>query len=408
MKRPGRLTAATTLRKQPTAAKPPVGTIILLVLSLAPAAFQLYYWSRFLPGYTDFKLYYLYASMGLHHGWNTLYNLAIEHQEWVALGRMPWLPEYPMIYLPPLAWLVAPFALLPLPVGYAIWATLILGLFLWIWTVTAPGTRLQRWILLALAIGIYPVAFGLMLAQALIVVMAAAIGAWYLLRRQRQVAAGMVLILIVIKPQVAFVVPFALLAAGYWKTFGVWAAGTALVLALAVISLGPDGVQAYQARLHGASTGAPEYLVMVPMTVPGLLGRGWAGLAGQGLMAALALWAAYRRRRDGLEFPVIAGLLGSLLVTPYIHPQDLLVLIVAGWLYLRVDRPRLSGPFLVAGYVLIGYLLPATFLGLINPALIQLVEPLVLVGEVLWLSLMLWPVPRPATTRPLLLPEAAA
>jgi hypothetical protein len=62
------------------------------------------------------------------------------------------------------------------------------------------------------------------------------------------VAAGLLLVLMVIKPQVAFFVPFALLAAGYWRIFTVWAAGVALVVIIAILSLGPDGVHAYVAR----------------------------------------------------------------------------------------------------------------------------------------------------------------
>src|SRR6266849_10841021 len=98
--------------------------VILFALSLVPVGIELVRWGIYLhrPGYTDFGDYYLYASMGLHHGWNTLYHLAVEQQEWQALGGMAVLPFYPMIYPPPLAWLIAPFALLPLRLAFAIWA----------------------------------------------------------------------------------------------------------------------------------------------------------------------------------------------------------------------------------------------------------------------------------------------
>ncbi len=356
---------------------PASGAAILFGLSLVPAAIQLVHWglALHLPGYSDFGYYYLIARMGMHDGWSTLYNLAVEQREWQALGGVTVLPMFPWIYAPPTAWMVAPLTLLPLGLALAVWETLILGLFLWIWTAAAPGTRLQRWTLLALAIGTFAVAFGLMLGNAVIVALASVVGAWWLVRRQQQVAAGLVLVLIVMKPQVAFFVPFALLAAGYWKTFGVWAAGAIVVAALAMVSLGPDGVHAYQARLHDASSGAPEYLLYRSMTVPGLLGRGWTGLAGQCMMAALALFAAYRRRRDALEFPIIAGLLGSLLITPYLHIEDLTVLMVAGFLYLRTDPPRLSRPILVVGYLLVaGYfqLAGALATGLPPRSLLQL------------------------------------
>jgi hypothetical protein len=372
--------------------------LIVFVVSLGPAAIQLHHWGWFLhlPAYLDFGNYYLYARMGMHDGWNTLYDLTVEYREWLSLGGIHVLPMFPMIYPPPLAWLVAPFTFLPLLVAFTIWATMILGLFLWMWTVTAPGTRFQRWTLLSLAIGASPVALGLILAQALVVVLAAVVGAWYLLRRQHQVAAGLLLLLMAIKPQLAFFVPFTLLAAGYRRTFAVWAVGMALIVLLAIVSLGPDGVHAYQERLHAASNGAAEYVIDTSMSIPGLLGRGWLSLAGQATAAALALWAAYRRRRDGLEFAIIAGLIGSLLITPYVHRQDLTALIVAGWLYLRTAPPRIAKPFLIVGYLLVaGYfqLVIAVLTG--GPG----TDPVIVAFEILWLLLIAYPIDLPVWRR---------
>jgi hypothetical protein len=359
--------------------------VILFALSLVPVGIELVRWGIYLhrPGYTDFGDYYLYASMGLHHGWNTLYHLAVEQQEWQALGGMAVLPFYPMIYPPPLAWLIAPFALLPLRLAFAIWATLMVALFLWVWTVTASGSRLQRWTLLATSIGVFPVAFALALAQVLIVVLAAVIGAWWLLCRKQELAAGLLLIVMVVKPQLAFLVPVALLAAGHWRAVGVWAVGTAAVVGLALVSLGPDGIHLYLARLQAASTGAPEFLVLTSMTVPGLLGRGVAGLAGQAGVAALTLVAAYRQRHRGPTAPIVAGLVGSLLVTPYVHIQDLTVLFAAAWLYLRVNPPRLARMVLVVGYLAI---LPS-----VRYRVLEGMEPGIAILALVWLLLIAWP-----------------
>lgn len=369
--------------------KPSRVALLLFLLSLAPAAVQLLRWGLFLhlPGYTDFGDYYLYAQMGLHQGWSTLYDVAIEQREWQALGGVTVLPMFPMIYPPPLAWLTAPFALLPFRLAFSIWAALILALFLWMWTVTAPGSRLTRWTHLAAALGVFPVAFGLMLGQVLIVVLAAVVGAWWLLGRKQELAAGLLLIVMVVKPQVAFLVPVALLATGYWRAVGAWAVGTALVVGLALVSLGPDGVRFYAARLHAASLGAPEFLVNASMTVPGLLGRGMAGWLGQAVMASLSVVAAWRRRQQGPTAAVVAGLIGSLLVTPYLHLEDLTVLVVAAWLYLRMDPPRMGRVLLVVGYTA---MLPSVlFLAL------EGLEPAVVVLEAVWLLLIAWPLERP-------------
>jgi hypothetical protein len=359
--------------------------VILFVLTLLPAAVELIRWGIYIhrPGYTDFGGYYLDASVGLHHGWSMLYNLAVEQQEWQALGGPAVLPLYPMIYPPPLAWLATPFALVPFRVGFAIWATLILALFLWIWTVTALGSRLTRWTYLAAAIGVFPVAFGLLMGQILIVSLGAVIAAWWFLGRRQELLAGLVLILIIVKPQVAFLVPIALLVTGYWRTVGVWAAGTALVAGLAILSIGPDGVRAYLSRLHDASNASPEYLVLTTMTVSGLLGRGLAGLLGQVVVSALTLVAAYRQRRHGPVAPVVAGLVGSLLVTPYVHMPDLTVLFAAAWLYLRLNPPRFPRMVLVVGYVA---MLPSV----LSRAL-QGMEPGIAILAIVWLILIAWP-----------------
>lgn len=377
--------AALPDRTSPAPASPSPLRVILFVLTLFPAAVELIRWGIYIhrPGYTDFGGYYLDASVGLHHGWSMLYNLAVEQHEWQALGGIAVLPFYPMIYPPPLAWLATPFALVPLRVGFAIWATLILALFLWIWSVTALGSRLTRWTYLAAALGVFPVAFGLMMGQIVIVSLGAVIAAWWFLGRRQELVAGLVLILIIVKPQVAFLVPIALLVTGYWRTVGVWAAGTALVAILAVLSIGPEGVHVYLSRLHDASTGSSEYLVLTTMTVSGLLGRGLAGLLGQVAVSALTMVAAYRQRRHGPVAAVVAGLVGSLLVTPYVHMPDLTVLFAAAWLYLRMNPPRLPRMVLVVGYVA---MLPSVlYRGL------QGMEPGMAILAMVWLILIAWP-----------------
>src|SRR2546429_6346204 len=65
----------------------------------------------------DFAAYYAFTRIGLHSGFGHLYDVAAQRQEWQALGPLLW---YPAVYPPPLAFVVLPFALLPLPVAYAI------------------------------------------------------------------------------------------------------------------------------------------------------------------------------------------------------------------------------------------------------------------------------------------------
>lgn len=363
--------------------------ITLFVLSLVPAAIGLVHWGLGLqrPGYTNFGDYYLYARMGVHDGWSTLYDPAVEQHEWQALGGATVLPMFPMIYPPPLAWLVAPFSLLPFLFAFGAWTMLILGLFLWTWTVTAPGSRLQRWTQLAAAIGTAPVTFGLLLAHVLFGILAGVTAAWWFLRHRREVLAGLVLLILVVRPQAAFLVPFALLVAGYRRTFMVWAAGTVVIVGVAMASIGPSGVHAYADRLHAAAGGGSDFLVANALSVAGILGHGRLATVAQGGLAMVTLVAAYRRRREGPELPITAGLIGSLLVTPYIHLEDLTTAVVAAWLYLRTGPPTPARINLALGYALLA---PSVLFryGLGGT------EPFFVCFEVAWLLMIAWPKPR--------------
>jgi hypothetical protein len=108
-----------------------------------------------------------------------------------------------------------------------------------------------------------------------------------------------------------------------------------------------------------------------------------AGLAGQAGVAALTLVAAYRQRHRGPTAPIVAGLVGSLLVTPYVHIQDLTVLFAAAWLYLRLNPPRLARMVLVVGYLAI---LPS-----VRYRVLEGMEPGIAILALVWLLLMAWP-----------------
>jgi hypothetical protein len=70
------------------------------------------------------------------------------------------------------------------------------------------------------------------------------------------------------------------------------------------------------------------------------------------LQAAIALWAialAYRFRKRSPELIFVPAIVGGLLASPYLHLDDLVMLGLAGWLYLRVpQRPRWSWAYVLA------------------------------------------------------------
>ncbi len=370
---------------------PPVAAFIVsLVLALNQVRTTVDQWGKFilgLPGNSDFANYYVYARVGLHAGWDKLYDLASYRQEWLALGGAPVIPWFPIIYPPPLAWVVIPFTFLPLSIAFAVWTALLIALVLFSWRLLAPWeSPLARWTALAATVALFPILFALLLGQILIVELAAVALAWRLLQKGKDVLAGILLVILVFKPQVAFLVPFALLVIGRRKTFWVWAGGTAVIAAIAVLSTGIDGIGMYAGRLARAAVVSPEFVVPGQITLDGLLAHGIVAHVAEALVALLTLVVAYRHRHTGPSMPMAAALVGSILATPYLHVQDLATLLVAGAFALQTQPGPWLRRVLMAGYLLLLGLSYWEF-----EPLGSVLGPLLIVAEAAFL-VALWPV----------------
>ncbi len=261
------------------------------------AAFDLYQWAlayvadRF---HNDFTFYVAAARIGIKHGWGSIYDLSIQQAELDALGSRIHVAELARyISPPPIAWLAI---------------------------------------------------YGLQLGQPGLLVALGVAGSYGLLRTGRPFLAGLALGALALKPQLAFLVPAALLLSGRTRAF--WGSVVALgLLAVAsVITLGPGGVAEYGARLSfAASVPVNRELTLAP-----LLG---SIAVTRGVQAAIAVWSlvlVYRLRGGQLEWIFIASMAGGLLASPYLHLDDLVMFGLAGWLYLRTDRkPRWAWVFLL-------------------------------------------------------------
>jgi len=164
-------------------------------------------------------------------------------------------------------------------------------------------------------------------------------GSYALLRRDRPFLAGLALGALVLKPQLAFLVPAALLVSGRYRAFwGSVVAVGALALVAALV-VGPDGISTYQERLSFAA-GVP---VNRELTIAALIGNIPVARVVQALLAIWALALAYRLRGRGHEWVFIPALMGGLVASPYLHLDDLVMLGLAAWLYLRTSpRPGWS------------------------------------------------------------------
>jgi hypothetical protein len=353
--------------------------------------YQMAVWSLRRARDNDFKLYYGAASVGLRSGWQRIYEAALQRQAvaaaWPGKG---WLP---FVSPPPLAWLAAPLTLLPAPAAYAVWAFLMAACLVAASQLAAPRDGLARTLWAGLALGFLPTYVAVASGQVAALIALAVAAAWALLEREREWLAGLALLPIALKPHIAFLVPVALLAAGRWRTFAAWGAGSAFLAALSALSLGVGGLREYVALL-GTVASRPDEL---RWSFVSLLGPGPASWAAEAAAVALALLAAWRGRRgaDVLAVALSAGVLGSLLANRYLNPSDLTLLLLPIWLLAR----RAATPWLVAA--LGGLWLAGWFAVALGPPVMAM--------EAATLALLLAPEswrsasPRPGLTEPALI-----
>jgi glycosyl transferase family 87 len=341
--------------------------LLLIAFNLYAAAVT--YIPQFLVR-NDFRLVYGAALVGWRDGYSHLYDLAAQKAVVESLGAY-WSP-----YLnpPPLAWLGTAFLPLPFNVAVVLWTALVAVAALLAWRLVAPGSGLTRWAHLALFAGLFPTAFGLMVGQPVALVAAAVAAAWWLAERDRPVLAGLALSAAVVKPQLALLVPLCLLVTGQRRMFVAWLVATGAMVAVALLLLGPEGLQRYRDALTLASQWEPTRRY----AIAGPLGLGPQVYAVEAVVVAVAVFAAWRQRGRGVGMPIATGIVASLLFTPYVGFQDFAMLVVAAWLVLRAGATSFQVVLMVVGYALL------------ELALVVLAVP-ILVGEALFLLALAWP-----------------
>ena len=295
----------------------------------------------------DFRLIYGAARDGWTYGYSHLYDLSAQKQVVEGLGQGTYWSPY--LNPPPLAWLGTIFLPLPFELATLLWTALLIGAALLAWRLAAPGDGLSRAAHLALFLGLFPTAFGLMVGQPVVLVAAAVALAWWLAARGRPGLAGLALSLLAIKPQLALLVPLCLLVSGHWRVVVPWAVVTTVMVALALVLLGGDGLQRYRDALSLAAQWEPTRRY----AIAGPLGLGPQVFVVEAIVVVVALVAAWRQRNLPVGLPIATGLVASLLFTPYVGFQDFAMLVVAGWLVVRSGATAAQIVLLVVGYALL-------------------------------------------------------
>jgi len=327
----------------------------------------------------DFFVYYLAAQIGQAHGWLAMYDPSI------FLAAVTPIVGRPLPYLnpPELAWLVVPLAALPYAAAAWVWKGILIisgGLTCYL---AAPGSRSTRILHVVAGALLLPVFIGFMFGQVSLLITLALAFSWWLIRREQPWLAGLALALTFLKPQAAFLVPIALLVAGYWRVFVTWLAATVLLAGAGLLAVGPSvfhKVADSLALVHGVA-GPVQISLERQLALP-------VAVVGIGIVLATAALVSFRTRRDGPSTPIAVGIIASMLVSPYINFYDLSAMLLAGWFILAAHPPQWQRTLTSSMYVplylapiwplltlacVLGWLLSLAALGV--PMVIRRAEP---------------------------------
>lgn len=238
-------------------------------------------------------------------------------------------------YPPPLLLPMTALALLPYLAAAGLWGLAGLGAFAAAVRALLPG---RGFLLAAL---LFPgTAMALLSGQNGLLVTAALAGGLALLPR-RPLAAGMLLGLLALKPNLAVLVPLALLAGRQWRALAGAAATGAALLLLSLLAFGLEPWQGFFTNLQTIA-GWDQAGVLRSWRMPSVymqargLGAGLAmalqGLAALAAAAAVA-WIWARPQPPDLRGAVLAAAVP--LASPYVFEYDLTILVLAVLLLLR-------------------------------------------------------------------------
>ena len=288
----------------------------------------------------DFFALWSYGRLAAHHSAAELYDMGLLHARQVALG-MPPAEHNPFPYPPTAILLFLPLGRIAYPLAYLLWTAGTFGLFLW--AILATCWRSPA---IVLPVLIAPTTTLAMSAGQTGFLSGALLIAGMRLAASNPVLSGILIGCLSFKPQLALLVPVALVAAGLWRCLAS-AALTAIGLALATTLVFGGAVwPAWLAMLPNYAhlfDGDMVVLKFMPTVEANLRLLGIAprlaqlGQAGAAVAVAVVIWRSFRQGPTATS--VAALLVGTFLCTPHALIYDTPML--AGALVLLV-RARLD------------------------------------------------------------------
>jgi len=310
-----------------------VGFALLFVILIVWA----WTWNFGSPNFTDYLSYWAAGKLALGGDPAGAYDVAKHRAMEFTVTRITGLLPFP--YPPPFLLLVTPFSILPHVWGFAAWIVVTAALYVVV---------LRRTAELPQVVGHPSVLLNGLIGQNAFLTAAIFAGGVALLHR-RPFAGGAILGALVIKPQLALLLPVAVIAARLWPAIaGALASSTALLLAsLAVFGTGVftgfvDILPLYKELMRQDKWPWNEFISVfafaryfgVDQTV---------ALAIHALVAIAATvitWIAWSRDWEE-KLPVLAA--ATLLIPPYLLTYDALLMIIPIGFWIGQRRPYLAG-----------------------------------------------------------------
>jgi hypothetical protein len=249
------------------------------------------------------------------------------------------------VQTPLLAWIIAPFTVLPEPAAFVLWSLIGLAAFVVAWAVACPFNGIGRITLLLLGLALWSVEESLRFGQPTLLMLALVAVAWQQTGRGRPLVAGALLALaVMIKPQDALLVPVALLVSGRIPVVLAFLASSAALTVAFLLTLGTAGTSGFL----GATAMVQADPIHQYDTLAFVFGIGPVTYAAEVVLGAIAMVVAYFRRAE-LDVAFALGLLGSVMASPHLHQPDYALNLLAAWLVLRTGPGLAHKVWLVAG-----------------------------------------------------------
>ena len=237
--------------------------------------------------------------------------------------------EMPFPYPPAFLLLVMPFGLVSFPLGLILWSLAGYIIYLLAANRLRPG--------LAWAAAAFPPVFATAALGQNGFVIAAIFLLGLALLPSRPFIAGLVLGCLILKPQLALMLPVAMLAAGQWRTIGGAILSSTGIMILGLVLFGQGATTAWLQQmplyvaiardgLVGWHKLVSVYAAARQLGLPEVLAFALHGAVA--LVAAIAVWRIWRSRVDWqAKFAILSA--ATMLASPYLYVYDALILIPA-------------------------------------------------------------------------------